>query len=70
MSKHEKKRLYEFCKICNKRTSEMDYHMKRFHVAEYLLSTKDDTSSETGKNENDNITSSFNNLKNEEYSNS
>ena len=48
----------------------MDYHMKRFHVAEYLLSTKDDTSSETGKNENDDINSSFNNLKNEEYSNS
>ena len=31
----------------------MEYHMKRFHVAEYLQSTKDDTSSEIGKNEND-----------------
>ena len=40
LSKHEDKRLYSYCKICGKKTSNMEYHMRTYHMEEFLRETK------------------------------
>ena len=56
LSKHENKRLYSYCKICSKKTSNMDYHLKTYHLEEYLKNLDVDSPSEAkDKNENSSV---------------
>jgi len=59
LSKHENKRLYSYCKICGKKTSNMEYHMKTYHMEEYLKELKVENSS-TPMHENMNLISNSN----------